>query len=293
MIREATGRGATIDEAIDAAAKALGVDVADCSVEILETPKRSLFGKNRDAVVKATIEAEGEIEAKPVKDTKPKSADTPQQAKGDVAKKIEVAQAYLRDILDGMGLNSVEMTVEQTSEGAKIDFEGDGMAVLIGHHGDTLDALQYLVALTCNRIDNEYCRITLDCGNYRSKREETLKGLAGRIASKVKKTGRSQTLEPMNPYERRIIHAVVSEIDGVFSKSNGEEPNRRVVILSETPAKSGYSNNNKYSGGKQQRGGKQPYKPYVHKPEPTMEEILKSDFKEKEKNAELYSKIEL
>lgn len=158
---------------------------------------------------------------------------------------------------------------------------------MIGHHGENLDALQYLVALACNRIDGEYYRITLDCGNYREKREETLRALATRIAAKVKKTGRSQLLEPMNPYERRIIHSVVSDIEGVYSKSKGEEPNRRVVILSETPAKNGGYNRN--------RGRREDYrKPYApQKRERTMEEILKSDIREREEKAQLYSKIEL
>lgn len=318
MLREAMGRGATIDAAINDAAKALGVDVADCSIEIVETPKRSLFGKNRDAVVKAVTELESEqtqaskiLEQEIKEDKKTDSKPNPaakaprsgSSAEGrrsekkprvkssaeNVLAKIEVAKAYLRGILDSMGLNEVELVVEEDEEGAKITFTGEKIAVLIGHHGETLDALQYLVTLTCNRVDNDYCRITLDCGDYRDKREETLKSLAARIAAKVKKTGRSQTLEPMNPYERRIIHAVVSDIDGVFSKSNGEEPNRRVVILSETPSSGGYNKNRRSSGG---NGGKQPYKPYVHQPERTMEDILKNDFKEKEESAELYSKIE-
>jgi len=185
-----------------------------------------------------------------------------------------------------MKLDSIEMKVEEKEDGAVITFDGEGMAVLIGHHGETLDSLQYLVALTCNRVEGEYYRITLDCGNYREKREITLQGLAQRIADKVKKTGRSQLLEPMNPYERRIIHAVVSDIEGVYSKSKGDEPNRRVVILSDKPARPPFrkNTNTKEDFNK---------KPYVHKPERTMEEILKNDFKEKEEKADLYSKIEI
>lgn len=109
---------------------------------------------------------------------------------------------------------------------------GDGLGVLIGRRGETLDALQYLSGLVANRMEGEYFRITIDSGNYREKRERTLELLAKKLSSQVLKNGRSMTLEPMNPYERRIIHATVQNIDGVSSSSIGEEPNRRVVISS-------------------------------------------------------------
>ncbi|WMJ21783.1 RNA-binding cell elongation regulator Jag/EloR [Paludicola sp. MB14-C6] len=263
MIQEVIAKAASVEEAILKAVEDLGVDRENCQIEVIETPKKSLFGKLKgEAIVKAWVEV---VEKAPV------------------LTKLDVAKSYLRDILDAMDLAHVEMKIEEKEDGAVVTFEGDGIAALIGHHGETLDSLQYLVALTCNRVDGDYYRITLDCGNYRDKREQALESLANRIAQKVKKTGRSQLLEPMNPYERRIIHSVVSDIDGVFSKSKGEEPNRRVVIMSETPVKfnRNYNRKDDYK------------KPYVHKPERTMEEILKNDFKDKEKKAELYSKIEL
>lgn len=269
MIKEVIMKAATIEEAVEKALIELGAERDDCQIEILETPKKkTLFGKQRDASVKVSIEVPDEVA--------PTSID-----------RVEVAKKYLRDILDAMQLNDVKLTAEEKEDGVVITFDGEGVAVLIGHHGDTLDSLQYLVALACNRAGGDYFRITLDCGNYREKREETLKALAAKIANKVKKTGRSQLLEPMNPYERRIIHAVVSEIPGVFSKSKGEEPNRRVVILSENPQRRNSNNR----GGHGRRDNYR--KPYVHKPERTMEDILKSDIKEKEDKAELYSKIEL
>lgn len=272
MLKEVIMNAATIEEAVEKALLELGANRDDCQIEVLETPKKkSLFGKQREASVKVSVEVSEEVSS---------------------ADRVEVAKKYLRDILDAMKLDDVQIKAEEKEDGVVITFDGEGVAVLIGHHGDTLDSLQYLVALACNRAGGDYFRITLDCGNYREKREATLKALAAKIANKVKKSGRSQLLEPMNPYERRIIHAVVSEIDGVFSKSKGEEPNRRVVILSENPQR-GRNNNNR--GGHNRRDGRDGgyRKPYVHKPERTMEDILKSDIKERENKAELYSKIEL
>lgn len=304
MIREAIARAATVEEAMTKAAVELDVKKEDCKFEVLEAPKRSLFGKNKEAVVKAVIEVEEPVLAKP----SAVSGNSDKINNGSVenmSNKLTIATDYLRSILNSMGLGNITMELTENEEGAIITFNGEGMAALIGHHGETLDALQYLIALTCNRIDGEYYRITLDCGNYREKREATLQGLATRIASKVKKVGRSQLLEPMNPYERRIIHAIVSEIEGVYSKSKGEEPNRRVVILSDTPAKVTFNKNTNRKEDFAKGGAPRPQgnnrgnfektdrKPYVHKPERTMEEILKEDFKKKEETAKLYSKVEL
>ena len=132
-----------------------------------------------------------------------------------------------------MDIHEVEQVVEQSPEGATITLKGADLGVIIGRRGETLDALQYLVSLCCNKLGGDYYRITVDCGNFREKREQTLKELAAKIARTVSKTGRSCTLEPMNPYERRIIHSVISETEGVTSKSIGEEPHRKVVISSE------------------------------------------------------------
>lgn len=294
MRKEITVRAASVEEARTKAALELGVEADRCDCEVLETKKGILFGKVKEVLVRVSYEgpeaseADAPVREKPVsvEETAPERAPLlKEEDRQEVeSAKLKIARDYLTGILQAMELTGVTLRIEEKEDGAVITFEGEGIAVLIGHHGETLDALQYLVALTCNRIDGEYYRITLDCGNYREKREATLQALAARIAAKVKKTGRSQLLEPMNPYERRIIHAVVSDIEGVYSKSKGEEPNRRVVILSETPVKSSY------------RGGHRDYKKPSYSPrqrERTMEEILKSDFKEKEESAELYSKLEL
>ncbi len=294
MKKETTAKAPSIEEAVECAVRELGCSRAECEYEVLEEPKKkSLFSRQRDALVRVWAEINEPAEEKPHDAPAPTPAPVLREIGNEehalaAHPKLAAAKQYLEGILAAMGLGGVRIQAEETEEGATLTFEGEGVAVLIGHHGETLDALQYLVALTCNRIDGDYYRITLDCGSYREKREATLKALASRIANKVKKSGRSQLLEPMNPYERRIIHAVVSEIDGVYSKSRGEEPNRRVVILSETPAKN--------SRPSRERGGREDYrkKPsYPQKREPTMEEILKGNLKEKTDGAALYSKIEL
>lgn len=292
MLKEVTIKASSVEEAIEQGAKELGVAPAQCTHEVLETQQKLFSKKLKYALVKVSAEcAEKAAEmAKTETITENTVAQVALSAEDSRLKKVAVAKEYLSGILSAMGLSSVTMQVSDDKDGAVITFAGDGVAVLIGHHGDTLDSLQYLVALACNRVDGEYFRITLDCGSYRERREDTLKALAARLAAKVKKTGRIQILEPMNPYERRIIHSVVSEIPGVYSKSKGEEPNRRVVILSETPSRVNYGSRGPRRG--QDGGNGNGKKPYARKPERTMEEILKDDFREKEKSAELYSKIE-
>ncbi len=148
----------------------------------------------------------------------------------------ELALDFIRNLIKGMGLDA---TVEMTEDGENklIRVLGESAGVLIGHHGDTLDSLQYLANLAANKKvageKREFCRITVDVENYRGKREETLRALARNKAEKVLRYKKSQTLEPMNPYERRIIHSEVQKIEGVSTNSIGSENNRRVVLYLE------------------------------------------------------------
>lgn len=148
----------------------------------------------------------------------------------------ELALDFIRNLISGMGLDA---TVEMTEDGENklIRVMGESAGVLIGHHGDTLDSLQYLANLAANKKvageKREFCRITVDVENYRGKREETLRALARNKAEKVLRYRKSQTLEPMNPYERRIIHSEVQNIAGVSTNSIGSENNRRVVLYLE------------------------------------------------------------
>lgn len=129
-----------------------------------------------------------------------------------------------------MGVPNPEIKIIEGEKGSTLEISGDNLGVIIGRRGETLDALQYLAGLVANRVDNSYYRITLNIGNYREKREQSLIGLAKKIARGAAKTGRKTSLEPMNPYERRIIHTAVQEVKGATSWSVGEEPYRHVII---------------------------------------------------------------
>jgi spoIIIJ-associated protein len=144
--------------------------------------------------------------------------------------KAKMAIEYVTDILKAMGVQEAVVRACETADSIDLYLEGTGLGVIIGRRGETLDAVQYLTSLVANRIDGDYVRISIDSGDYRQKRAETLERLAQKLARNAVKSGRSTRLEPMNPYERRIIHAAVSKVEGAASSSIGEEPNRRVVI---------------------------------------------------------------
>ena len=140
------------------------------------------------------------------------------------------AQRFLLDVTRMMDVN-VSVAARRDDEGnVRVDMHGDTLGILIGRRGETLDALQYLTSLYVNKGRDEYTRVTLDTENYRSKREEALTRLANRMANRAVKTGRKVVMEPMNPYERRILHSALQQNDAVTTHSEGEEPNRHVVI---------------------------------------------------------------
>ena len=153
--------------------------------------------------------------------------------------KAKVARDYIISVLSAMGVNATAK-VYQNDSGAVIELESSSNGTIIGRRGETLDALQYLSSMIANKSDKEYFRITIDCFGYREKRKVTLQQLAVKVAKNVLRTGRSQPLEPMNPYERRVIHSAVSEIEGVVSKSVGEEPYRKIIISSTNPRKKNF-----------------------------------------------------
>ncbi|MCI8554312.1 MAG: protein jag [Clostridiales bacterium] len=171
------------------------------------------------------------------------------------------AAVYLTDVLGKMGVENPAIDIKEEKEGCTLSLSGDDMGFVIGRRGETLDALQYLTGLVSNRVDNAYYRVTLDIGNYREKREQTLIALARRVAGQAARTGRRTSLEPMNPYERRIIHTAVQEVEGASSWSVGSEPNRHVMIgpsddnpLKETPLNESRSRSGQSRGPR--RGGK-------------------------------------
>lgn len=268
IIKEATGVGSTVEAAReDAIAKlSAGLD-EDVQFEILSFPKKKVLGLfgGADAKVRAYVEGADTAvkKEKPAKegnrgrknDRREKPADRPQKPakteeraveapktesvgvpaqEVDPASKAGKAYKYLSDILSQLGCEGVSATICEIEGGAKIALEGsDKLGVIIGRRGETLDALQYLASLVANEHGGGYYRVVIDIGNYREKRESTLESLAHRTAGQVLRTGRSRSLEPMNPYERRIIHTAVQGIEGVSSTSVGDGSNRRVVIVPE------------------------------------------------------------
>ncbi len=197
----------TIEEAKAMAAQEFGAEESRIVFTVIEEPKKGLFGKLKgDAKVEAAYEQS----------------------------KAETAGEYIKTILKNMGIES-DVSISENEDGAAIEILGDTTGAVIGRRGETLDAIQYLASMAANRGDKDYCRITVDCCGYREKRKAILEELAVKISKTVIRTGRTSALEPMNPYERRIIHSAVANIEGVTSKSVGEEPYRMVFISSTAP----------------------------------------------------------
>lgn len=257
----------TVDEAKAMAAEEFKVSADKISFVVLEEEKKGFLGFGK---TNARVEAEY------------------------IPSKAEIAEEYIRNILSCMGVEA-QFDVKEEEDGALIDIIGDTTGAIIGRRGETLDAIQYLASMAANRSDKDYYRISLDSCGYREKRKEILEDLAGKISKSVLRTGRTSTLEPMNPYERRIIHAAVSEIEGVTSKSTGEEPYRRVVIS----AVNGRQNSGRKGYGKPGRGGK-PYQ--KREGQRTSMDLMKTSFEKDYKkpkpedsmtDSELYGKIDL
>ena len=257
IIKEQIGVGSTVDEARENAIAMLGANIEDdVKFDIIALPKKKtlgLFGGS-DAKVRAYIEGP-DVPTKKERNNKPVEK-KPNHKKETVEKKTEQvkaaalpgvpasevdpasqagrAYAYLVKILEKMGVTDFTAEIAEIESGAKITIgSGNKLGVMIGRRGETLDALQYLASLVANEKGSGYYRIVIDICNYREKREGTLESLARRTAAQVLKTGRNRALEPMNPYERRIIHTAVQEIEGVVSASVGDGASRRVVIAVE------------------------------------------------------------
>ena len=231
MIKEAICEGINVQDALEKAKAQLGLDdTAEYELEIIQTEEKKKFGLfgGRPAKVRVFIK------------------DTPN----------ERAEKFLRDVLDKMTLSSVEVETNAAEENAvEFNLSGEEVGFVIGRRGETLDALQYLTSLVANHGEEPYIKVTVNTGNYREKREKTLEILGRKLAFKAIKTGRKTSLEPMNPYERRIIHTAVQKVNGAISWSEGENVARHVVIGPDPKVRSnrkgGYQNN--------RRGGKRPY----------------------------------
>ena len=149
--------------------------------------------------------------------------------------KVQAAVDYLKDVIEKMGVQDVSFSAVQKGEATIIRLNGEKMGALIGRRGETMESLSYLASLVASRLEGDYIKLGLDVAGYRDKRESDLTALAQRIGAKVRRTGRSFAMEPMNPYERRIIHSAISKMEGVRSESKGEGRDRRVVIYSTDP----------------------------------------------------------
>ena len=149
--------------------------------------------------------------------------------------KVKAAVDYLQEVIEKMGVQDVKFSAVQKGEATIIRLDGEKMGALIGRRGETMESLSYLASLVANRLEGDYIKLGLDVAGYRDKRESDLTALAQRIGAKVRKTGRSFAMEPMNPYERRIIHSAIGKMEGVRSESKGEGRDRRVVIYSTDP----------------------------------------------------------
>lgn len=299
MIKEAIGVAATIEEARKIALQNLSAPVdADVKVEVVTFPKKKILGLfgGSDAKVRASYDdgvsekktaPKAEKKPAPVKDDKKpvekkpqpkkelkKDAPKREAPKKEIAPAIDFssieptensATAYLKSILAGMGYEDVTVTARDAGEDVYIEISGsDDCGNLIGRRGETLDALQYLTRLFLNREDDNNKRVTLNVGDYRKRREEALKALAKRQAIRVSKYGRSVALDPMNPYERRIIHTAIQEFDGITSYSVGDGDRRRVVIASENSDRRGnYRDRNDRRGGYREK--RAPYVPETPK----------------------------
>lgn len=256
----------TLEDAKQLAADAFCAPVEDIQFTVLEEPKRAILGifgkatgeyklraeydpvvaaKKQSAAPAETVQPVAEVVAPVVEEvaaavTEESAAaevtsavaadDTDKPLPDDAEDRLGVARDYLSKILASLSLN-VTVDGEVTEHGVEISLDGSDAGALIGHRGDTLDALQYLTSMVANRGGKDYVRVSLNACNYRDKRRKALQELAVRLSKNAISAGRPVALEPMNPYERRIIHSTVSDIDGVSSSSSGEEPNRRVIIM--------------------------------------------------------------
>ena len=302
----------TVEEAIEQAyaeCARLGVAREEVSVEVLETPTRRLFfsspakvkavyGQEEAPAPKKEAPAPKKAEKKeaPVKE-EPKKEEAPQpeikeeepkqeaemaeQSQPAEGPKVEAAVAYFKAVAEAMGVEEVEVTPVRQNAAVILKVEGPNVGPLIGRRGETMEALGYLTSLAGNRLEGDYEKIGLDVAGYRSKREKDLAALARRVGARVQKTGRSHMFEPMNPYERRIIHSAISEMEDLTSESTGEGADRRVVVrstapnaLPDKPRASRSGRGGRGGRGRSGRGARKEMREPAPRPQPTGDEPI-------------------
>lgn len=241
--------GTDIDTAVELALADLKLTIDEVDVTVLEEPSRGFFGiGSKLALVRVEKKKTQEVKEPEKKEKKTvekaEKAQTQKTAtpkKEEIKKEIEVkeenlvpcedheALRFLKEVIKEMGLD-LDITAKKGENSLYLDIQGKDSGTIIGKRGQTLDAIQYLTSLVANKESEIYTRVVVDAENYRAKREKTLEALANRLANKVVKTKRSVKLEPMNPYERKVIHAALHDHPKVVTRSEGQDPYRRVVI---------------------------------------------------------------
>lgn len=236
-------KGKTVDDAITEACQVLTVTSDKLEYEVIEKGSTGILGfGSKPAVIKARVKEDKPVktEKKQVKEEvktekkveKSEEKVQKKEFKSDKNSKVEPAadpKEFLENVFKAMDM-SVNIDVKQEGNEINIELSGDDMGVLIGKRGQTLDSLQYLTSLVVNKGTSEYIRVKVDTEDYRKRRKETLENLAKNLAYKVKRTKKPVSLEPMNPYERRVIHSALQNDKYVSTHSEGEEPYRKVVI---------------------------------------------------------------
>ena len=270
----------TVEDAVQAACDALGVDRDDINVsyEVLEFPARKLFKTIPAKVLVKVEEPEAEVaapvetapaaqpapaapaEAAPAAEPAPADDDTEVELDIAADPRLQAAVDYLDPIFRLMGVEDFSFTAFRKGEATILRVTGEHMGALIGRRGETMESLSYLTSLVINRMEGPYVKLGLDVGGYRNKREDDLGALAKRLAERVIRTGCYYEMEPMNPYERHIIHTAVADIEGVRSESKGEGPTRHVVLYSTDPNASNLPDrdNARNARGGRREGGRGP-----------------------------------
>ena len=312
-MNEVIKTAATVEEAIQLALDEMGLSREQVTAEVIEYPEKKFFFKKPAKVKVVKIEEEFDIrdlfrkeekkqeKKQPVKEKPAKAAarqpkapaqprQDPQKAADDMEEidfsragdKVKYAVEFLRGMIDRFYKQPYTVSVFKSHSGYVIKISGDDIGVLIGRKGETMEALSYLTGLAANRGEEGFEKISVDIADYRRKKEKDLVNSAKKAAAKVLKTGRPFGFEPMNPYDRRIIHAAISEIEGVKSESKGEGARRRVMVYSTNPRPRG------------PKGGRKPYGrgPRREKAAPQVQKTREEKLVD-ESNFGLYSKIEL
>ena len=271
------------EAAIEAALKELGAAREDVDIEVLDEGSKGFLGIGaRDARVRVTLKKAQSEEAAPAQTSAPvrESKKEERPKKESLGGPEEDAKKFLGDIFSAMNLD-VSIDAKMDEQSISIDLAGENMGIVIGKRGDTLDSLQYLTSLVVNQRSEDYIKVSIDTENYREKRTEALLALSNRLAEKVTKTGKKFTLEPMNPYERRIIQSNRQDSETVTTYSVGAEPYRKVVIApknSKPYKKDGYKKRNS-------RPRRQD-KPVAEKTGTSYTTTYKADFKPQQHKAE-------